>query len=131
MVATQARRAALYATLKDTMGDEAAETLIEGLPPSGWEQMATKEDLAGVELRLRTAMAESHAELVKSHAELVESQANLQVAMERGFAAAATERAELVKSQARQLYVIVSTVVASVVLATVSIWIALFTTAGA
>ena len=172
MVATQAQRAALYTNLAEQMGQEAAETLMDELPPGGWHQMATKEDLAGVELRLRTAFtealaetnvklaeshaslvashaeshaslveshaslvtshAESHASLVESHAKLVESQAALQVAMHQGFAEAAKERAEaakeraeIVKAQARQLYVIVATIAA----ATVSIWIALFTTA--
>ena len=161
MVATQAQRAALYTNLAEQMGQEAAETLMDELPPGGWHQMATKEDLAGVELRLRTAftealaetnvklaetdvkLAESHASLVasqaklveshaESHAKLVESQAALQVAMHQGFAEAAKERAEaakeraeIVKAQARQLYVIVATIAA----ATVSIWIALFTTA--
>ena len=161
MVATQAQRAALYTNLAEQMGQEAAETLMDELPPGGWHQMATKEDLAGVELRLRTAftealaetnvklaetdvkLAESHASLVasqaklveshaESHAKLVESQAALQVAMHQGFAEAAKERAEaakeraeIIKAQARQLYVIVATIAA----ATVSIWIALFTTA--
>ena len=172
MVATQAQRAALYTNLAEQMGQEAAETLMDELPPGGWHQMATKEDLAGVELRLRTAftealaetnvkLAESHASLIASHAEshvslvesqaklveshaeshakLVESHAALQVAMHQGFAEAAKERAEIVKAQAeaakeraeivkaqaRQLYVIVATIAA----ATVSIWIALFTTA--
>ena len=103
------------------MGTEDAETLMQELPPSGWENMATKDDLkvlaatvtaALAELRvdvtnalaeIRVAHSESHAELVKSHAELVKSQA------------------ELVKSQARNLYITVSTIV----LATISIWIAL------
>ncbi len=168
MVATQAQRAALYTNLVEQMGQEAAETLMDELPPGGWHQMATKEDLAGVELRLRTAftealaetnvkLAESHASLVESqaklveshaesHTKLVESQAALQVAMHQGFAEAAKERAEaakeraeivraqaeaakeraeIVRAQARQLYVIVATIAA----ATVSIWIALFTTA--
>ena len=120
---------------------------MDELPPGGWHQMATKEDLAGVELRLRTAftealaetnvkLAESHASLVESqaklveshaesHAKLVESQAALQVAMHQGFAEAAKERAEIVRAQARQIYVIVATIAA----ATISIWIALFTAA--
>ena len=129
MVATQAQRAALYTSLAEQMGQEAAETLMDELPPGGWHQMATKEDLAGVELRLRTAftealaetnvklaetdvkLAESHASLVasqaklveshaESHAKLVESQAALQVAMHQGFAEAAKERAEAAKERA-------------------------------
>ena len=45
--------------------------------------------------------------------------------MHDGFAQAAKERAEIIKSQAKQLYVIVSTIA----VATISIWIALFTAA--
>ena len=136
MAATQAQRAALYTSLVDSMGEEAADTLMDQLPPSGWDQVATKEDLAGVELRLRAAfteaiaetnvkLAESRASLVESHGKLVESSAELRVEMHDGFAQAAKERAEIIKSQARQLYVIVSTIA----VATISIWIALFTAA--
>ena len=134
VAATQAQRAALYASLVDSMGEEAADTLMDQLPPSGWDQVATKEDLAGVELRLRAAfteaiaetnvkLAESRASLVESHGKLVESHAALRVEMHDGFAQAAKERAEIIKSQAKQLYVIVSTIA----VATISIWIALFT----
>ena len=134
VAATQAQRAALYASLVDSMGEEAADTLMDQLSPSGWDQVATKEDLAGVELRLRAAfteaiaetnvkLADSRASLVESHGKLVESYAALRVEMHDGFAQAAKERAEIIKSQAKQLYVIVSTIA----VATISIWIALFT----
>ena len=134
VAATQSQRAALYASLVDSMGEEAADTLMDQLPPSGWDQVATKEDLAGVELRLKAAfteaiaetnvkLAESRASLVESHGKLVESWAELRVEMHDGFAQAAKERAEIIKSQAKQLYVIVSTIA----VATISIWIALFT----
>ena len=134
VAATQAQRAALYTSLVDSMGEEAADTLMDQFPPSGWDQVATKEDLAGVELRLRAAfteaiaetnvkLAESRASLVESHGKLVESYAALRVEMHDGFAQAAKERAEIIKSQAKQLYVIVSTIA----VATISIWIALFT----
>lgn len=136
MAATQAQRAALYANLVDSMGEEAADTLMDQLPPSRWDQMATKDDLAGAELRLQAAftaaiaatnvkIAESHTKLLESHTKLVESHADLKVAMHKGFAEAAKERAEIIKSQAKQLYVIVATIAA----ATISIWIALFTMA--
>lgn len=35
MAATQQQRATLYTTLADTMGDEAADTLMAELPPGG------------------------------------------------------------------------------------------------
>ena len=136
MAATQTQRAARYASLVDSMGEEAADTLMDQLPPSGWDQMATKEDLAGVELRLQAAFtaaiaeintrfAETNTKLVETNARITETNAELRVEMHAGFAQAAKERAELIKSQAKQLYVIVATIAA----ATISIWIALFAAA--
>lgn len=125
------------------MGEEAADTVMDQLPPSGWDQMATKEDLAGVEQRLQASLAvalaqidakfadtnakfvEIKAKFVDTSAKSAESHAGLLVAMHEGFAQAAKERAEIIKVQARQLYVIVSAIAA----ATISIWIALFTSA--
>lgn len=123
MAATQAQRAALYASLVDSMGEEAADTLMDQLPPTGWDQMATKEDLAGVELRLQAALATLLAQFTETNARITETNADLRVEMHKGFAEAAKERAEIIKSQAKQLYVIVATIAA----ATISIWIALFT----
>ena len=123
MAATQAQRAALYASLVDSMGEEAADTLMDQLPPTGWDQMATKEDLAGVELRLQAAFATLLAQFTETNARITETNADLRVEMHKGFAEAAKERAEIIKSQAKQLYVIVATIAA----ATISIWIALFT----
>ncbi len=127
MAATQAQRAALYASLVDSMGEEAADTLMDQLPPGGWDQMATKDDLAGAELRLQAAFT---AAIAETNVKIVESHADLKVSMHKGFAEAAKERAEaakeraeIIKSQAKQLYVIVATIAA----ATISIWIALFT----
>lgn len=136
MAATQAQRAALYVSLVDSMGEEAADTLMDQIPPSGWGQMATKEDLAGVEQRLQATLAlalaqidakfaDTNAKFADANAKFAESHAALQVAMHEGFAQAAKERAEIIKVQARQLYVIVSAIAA----ATISIWIALFTSA--
>ena len=129
MAVLQSQRAALYASLVDSMGEEAADTLMDQLPPSGWDQMATKEDLAGIEQRLQASLAvasaDTNAQFAEMSAKFAESHAALQVAMHEGFAQAAKERAEIIKVQARQLYVIVSAIAA----ATISIWIALFTSA--
>lgn len=37
MAATQAQRAALYTSLVESMGEEAADTFMDQLPPSGWD----------------------------------------------------------------------------------------------
>ena len=109
MALTHAQRTSMFTTLAEVMGQDDAETLMQHLPPSGWDNVATKEDL-------RAGLAELNA------------------AMAAGFAQAATERADmkvqfadLIRRQAWHLYVVVSTIA----LATVSIWIALLTQPGA
>lgn len=52
MVVDDRSRHELYRRLEEVLGLEAATTLIEHLPPVGWADVATKEDLAGVEQRL-------------------------------------------------------------------------------
>lgn len=129
MAATQSQRATLYVSLVDSMGEEAADTLMNQLPSSGWDQMATKDDLAGVELRLQSRtdvkFAEIDAKFVETNAAMQAGFAELRSVIATGLAEAAKERAEIIRVQARQLYVIVGTIAA----ATISIWIALFTSA--
>ena len=125
MATTQAQRASLFNTLAELMGTEDAETLMQQLPPGGWDRMATKDDLQVLGAMFTTALAEFRVEVTDAFAEL-------RVEVANGFAEAAKERAaiikstseshaELVKSQARHLYITVSTIC----LATISIWIAL------
>ena len=134
MAVTQAQRAALHNTLTDTMGEDAADTLMDQLPPTGWDQMATKDDLARVEsnltnalttgqAELRAVMAEGLAQAAAERAAIVKGEAELRAVMAEGLAQAASERAAIVKGQARQLYVIVTSTVAAVAAATVSIWV--------
>ena len=159
MVMTNTERATLYSALADAIGQEEAETLMEQFPPWGWDQVTTKDDLKVLGAGFAAALAETNAAITAGLAEtnaaitagLAETNAALtaglaeansaitsglaetNAAMKAGFAEAATERAEIIKSladvvrsQARQLYVITATIIA----ATVSIWIALFTSAG-
>ena len=49
MVMTETQRTTLYNQLSGAIGQEAARTLMEQLPPSGWEQVATKEDVKASE----------------------------------------------------------------------------------
>ena len=138
------------------MGQQEAETLVEQLPPTGWDTMATKDDVRVLGATFTAALAEGLAQAAKERAELQATMATgladaakeraeitrtlaeglAEAAKERaeiirtmadGFAEAARERAEIVKSQARSLYVTVSTVV----LASISIWIALLAGPGA
>ena len=117
MAATQAQRAALFDTLAELMGQQDAETLINGLPPSGWDNMATSDDLNAtsqvLQARFAAAIAESNAAVI--------------TAITAGFAHAAQERAEILKRQAWHAYAMISTIV----LASISIWIALLYGPGA
>ncbi|MXW94788.1 MAG: hypothetical protein F4110_12610 [Acidimicrobiaceae bacterium] len=131
MATTQAQRASLFNTLAELMGTEDAETLMQQLPPGGWDRMATKDDLQVLGATFTAALAEFRVEVTNTFAEF-------RVEVANGFAEAAKERAEiikafsdrhseLVKSQARHLYITVSTIC----LATISIWIALLAGPGA
>ena len=54
MALTHAQRTSMFNTLAQVMGQDDAETLMQHLPPSGWDNVATKEDL-------RAGFAEIHA----------------------------------------------------------------------
>ena len=127
MVMTNTQRATLYATLAEAIGQQEAETLMEQLPTSGWDQVATKDDLRVLGANFAAALAETNAAIVATNAAMTAGFAETNAAMKAGLAEAAKERAEIVKSRARQLYIVTATIIA----ATVSIWIALFTGAGA
>ena len=52
MVLDERSRHDLYLRLEQTLGAEAAATLMEHLPPVGWADVATKRDLDALEERL-------------------------------------------------------------------------------
>ena len=53
MSVSDTRRMEMYETLIDRLGGEPAATLMEFLPPGGWENVATKDDLRLVKEDLR------------------------------------------------------------------------------
>ena len=52
MVVDERSRRELYRRLEEVLGPDAATTLIEHLPPVGWADVATKNDLTGLEQRM-------------------------------------------------------------------------------
>ena len=52
MAMTETQRTTLYNHLTDAIGQDAARTLMEQLPPSGWDQVATKDDVKASEERI-------------------------------------------------------------------------------
>ncbi len=53
MAMTETQRTTLYNQLVDAIGQEAARTLMDQLPPSGWGQVATKDDIKASEEQLQ------------------------------------------------------------------------------
>jgi len=70
MAMTNTQQAALYSRLADTMGQEEAEILMEQLPPSGWDNVATKDDLEILRAAFTTAIVEARAEAREGFARL-------------------------------------------------------------
>jgi regulator of protease activity HflC (stomatin/prohibitin superfamily) len=56
MAVDEAARHQLYNSLEATLGPEPTSTLMSLLPPVGWADVATKQDLAALENNLRTAI---------------------------------------------------------------------------
>ncbi len=93
MALTQTQRSALFNTLVDLMGQQDAETLIEQLPPSGWDNMATKDDLkagfatlAAADTETRALITETNAAMQAGFATLAAADTETRAAMQAGFA---------------------------------------------
>lgn len=52
IVISAAQRFELHSALVNTLGDDVANTLMEHLPPSGWSDVARRDDLDHLEARL-------------------------------------------------------------------------------
>ena len=76
MVMTETQRTTLYNQLTDAIGQEAARTLMEQLPPMGWDQVATKEDVKASEKML---LREIRASETRVLGELKESEGRLMI----------------------------------------------------
>ena len=63
MPASEEERLALLSRLTGTLGADAARTLMESLPPTHWDQIATKDDLRALEERLVHKFTSALAEL--------------------------------------------------------------------
>ena len=76
MVMTETQRTTLYSQLTDAIGQDAARTLMEQLPPTGWDQVATKEDVKTSEKML---LREIRASETRVMGELKESEGRLMI----------------------------------------------------
>jgi hypothetical protein len=85
MAVDEAARHQLYNSLEATLGPEPTSTLMSLLPPVGWADVATKQDLAALENNLRTAI----------DSEVGGLGAEIRTEMRTEFAAVRTEMAQL------------------------------------
>lgn len=76
MVMTETQRTTLYNQLTGAIGQEAARTLMEQLPPMGWDQVATKEDVKASEKML---LREISASETRVRGELKETEGRLMI----------------------------------------------------
>ena len=81
MVVDERSRHALYQQLEATLGLEAANTLMEHLPPTGWADVATRRDLDGLRAEMqgefRVLRSEMHSEFAMIRTEAAELRADL------------------------------------------------------
>jgi hypothetical protein len=66
MAMTEEQRHELYTRLEEVIGMGPATTLMEGMPPVGWADVATKRDLEHLEARIDLAEARFDASLQRS-----------------------------------------------------------------
>ena len=89
MAMTETQRTTLYSQLTDAIGQDAARTLMEQLPPSGWDQVATKDDVKASERLLQRELKASERLLQRElkasekmlHGELKETEGRLMAQM--------------------------------------------------
>ena len=85
MAITETQRTTLYRQLTDAIGQEAARTRMEQLPPSGWDQVATKDDVKASDRLLQRELKASEKLLQRElkasekmlHGELKETEGRL------------------------------------------------------
>ena len=65
MTPSETKRLALFEKLVEALEEEPAVTLMEYLPPGGWDQVATKADLAATEERINGRFAKVDGRFAK------------------------------------------------------------------
>ncbi len=72
MALTEQQRAEIYTSIADTIGEQGAEYLMAQQPPGGWEQLATKRDLADLETKTQAGFVALNAKMDIQFAEVKE-----------------------------------------------------------
>lgn len=76
MTSTDNDRRILHSAIETACGPRPAEILMEHLPPAGWRDLVTRDDLAlarsGIQLEIEKLRSEVHLELEKLRTEVIE-----------------------------------------------------------
>ena len=131
MALTEQQRAEIYSSLADTIGQQGAEFLMAQQPPGGWEQFATKRDLADLEVKTQASFVELHAKMDVQFSQLREQLAEQFAeikkqfaAVDTRFAAVDTRFAELSDKRSRDVWAFVVAIVVMTVSICGSVFIA-------
>ena len=77
MVVDERSRHELFRRLEQTLGEEAAATLMEHLPPVGWADVATRRDIDSLRADLRAGLADVRTEMADLRTDLRTEMADL------------------------------------------------------
>lgn len=88
MAVDEAARHQLYNSLESTLGPEPTSTLMSLLPPVGWADVATKQDLATLENAIR---ADFHREIGSLRADVNNEVGSLRTELHREIGSLRTE----------------------------------------
>lgn len=127
MAVDEAARHQLYTSLESTLGPEPTSTLMSLLPPVGWADVATRQDLVAFRDGLRAEIADLRTEVRTG---IADSRAEFRTELRTGLAEASVERANLrseLKSDIAQLRGEMHTSIRNAVFAMIG---AMFTLAG-
>ena len=126
MLSSEMDRLLLHERLVELLGDERARTLMENLPPSNWDEIATKADLAVLKADLAALKVELKTDLaaLKTDMDVRFAQVDRRFAQVDGRFAEL--RGEAKRDLARQTYVVLFAMAAGVA----PIWVDLLSGGG-
>ena len=124
MALTEQQRTEIYSSLADTIGQQEAEFLMAQQPPGGWEQFATKRDLADLETKTQAGFVALNAKMDVQFAQLREQLAEQFAEINTRFAAVDTRFAELSDRRSRDVWAFVVAIVVMTVAICGSVFIA-------
>ena len=117
MALTEQQRTDIYNSLADTIGEQGAEFLMAQQPPGGWEQLATKRDLADLEVKTQAGFVALNAKMDVQFAQLREQLAERFAAVDTRFADLSDKRSRDVWAFVVAIAVITVSICGSVFLA--------------